>query len=34
VIDAKGNNAVVNRYYGNGSLKEVEDAKGNVTTYE
>jgi YD repeat-containing protein len=34
VINAKGNNSVVNRYYGNGSLKEVEDAKGNVTKYE
>jgi YD repeat-containing protein len=34
VIDAKGNNAVVNRYYGDGSLKEVEDAEGNITKYE
>jgi YD repeat-containing protein len=34
VIDAEGHDTVVNRYNGNGSLKEVEDAKGNVTQYE
>jgi len=34
VIDAKGNNSVVNRYYGDGSLKEVEDGNGHVTKYE
>jgi YD repeat-containing protein len=33
-IDAKGNNSVVNRYYGDGSLKEVEDARGKITRYE
>ena len=34
VIDANDCNSVVNRYYGDGSLKEVEDAKGNITRYE
>ncbi len=34
VSDAKGNNSVVKRYYGDGSLKEVEDARGNITKYE
>lgn len=34
VIDAKDCNSVVNTYNPDGSLKEVEDAKGNVTQYE
>jgi len=32
VIDAKGSNSVVNRYYGDGSLKEVEDARDRGIT--
>jgi YD repeat-containing protein len=34
VIDAEGHDTVINRYNTDGSLKEVEDAKGNVTRYE
>jgi len=33
-IDPNGDNAVVNRHYGDGSPKEVEDAKGHITKYE
>jgi hypothetical protein len=31
VADAKRNNFIVKRYYGDGGVKEVEDAEGNVT---
>ena len=34
VIDAKSCNSVRQPLYGDGSLKEVEDAKGNITKYE
>ena len=33
MIDAKGNNSVVNRGCGDGILREVERAKGNGTKY-
>ena len=34
MIDAEGHDSVTNTYNGNGSLKNVQDAKGNTTSYE